>query len=176
MVVLEEGPVVSSKDFTGSIKESFKHLYRNTGTDTTTGIPSILIATGKCLGRTTWSTWAPASGRRPHPSRLEGTGACGLRPGRPRALLRRGRGGDERAAGQARGDGPRRPDHRRRGHRLGLHPKPIRRNVNNNCHGCGNCAYGCEQDAKQSMILNAIPDAEGRRDLLLRHPRRDPGA
>ena len=161
VVVLEEGPVVSSKDFVGSnIKEAFKHLYRNTGADTTTGIPSILVASGKCLGGTTvvnMGTCFRAPDRILNGWKEQGLTEYGpeglaplydeveeemsVQPVKPEVM---GRGGQIIAEGAT---------------KLGLHPRPIRRNVNNNCHGCGNCAYGCEQDAKQSMILNAIPDA-----------------
>jgi choline dehydrogenase-like flavoprotein len=44
--------------------------------------------------------------------------------------------------------------------RLGLHPKPLRRNVSDACKGCGNCPYGCTEDAKQSMIVKVIPEAD----------------
>ena len=161
VVVLEEGPAVSSKDFTGRIKDSFKNLYRNTGADTTTGIPSILVPTGKCLGGTTvvnMGTCFRAPDRILRSWREQGLSDYGpeelaplydeveeemsVQAVKPEVM---GRGGEIIAAGAA---------------KLGLHPRPIRRNVNNNCHGCGSCAYGCEQDAKQAMILNAIPDAE----------------
>lgn len=161
VVVLEEGPAISSKDFTGRIKDSFKTLYRNTGADATTGIPSILVPTGRCLGGTTVVNMGTCF-RAPDPV-LNNWVEMGLTDYSPEGLAPlydeveeemsvqavkpevMGKGGETIARGAE---------------KLGLHPRPIRRNVSDACHGCGNCAYGCQQDAKQSMILNAIPAAE----------------
>jgi len=161
VVVLEEGPAISSRDFTGRIKDSFKNLYRNTGADATNGIPAILVPTGKCLGGTTvvnmgtcfrapdrilrgWveqglSDYSPEAMA---PLYDEVEEEMSVQPVKPEVM---GRGGEVIAQGA---------------NKLGLHPRPIRRNVSDACRGCNNCAYGCQQDAKQSMILTAIPDAD----------------
>jgi choline dehydrogenase-like flavoprotein len=163
VVVLEEGGAYSRKDFTGRIKEAFTDLYRNQGVDTTAGVPAVIVPTGKCLGGTTvinmgtcfrtpdnvLTSWQEMG--------LEGYGPKGMAPYfdrveeemsvqavKPEVM---GRNGELIAEGAK---------------KLGLSAKPIRRNVSDACKGCGNCAYGCTEDAKQSMILNAIPEADRR--------------
>ncbi len=160
VVVLEEGGVFSRKDFSGNIKDSFNTLYRNKGLDTTAGIPAVIVPTGKCLGGTTVVNMgtcfrAPATvlnewvelgltgyteqDMAPYYDRVEQ--AMSVQPVKPEVM---GGNGEIIALGAK---------------KLGLHPKPISRNVNDDCKGCGNCAYGCTEDAKQSMILNYIPQA-----------------
>jgi choline dehydrogenase-like flavoprotein len=41
---------------------------------------------------------------------------------------------------------------------LGLHCRPLKHNVKN-CLGCGNCQFGCLENAKQSMDISYIPIA-----------------
>ena len=50
VVVLEEGGAFFSDSFTGRIKDASLAMYRNFGVDSTVGIPSILVPTGRCLG------------------------------------------------------------------------------------------------------------------------------
>jgi len=161
VVALEEGGAYFTRDFTGRIKDGFKRMYRNQGMDATTGIPSIVVPSGKCLGGTTvvnmgtcfrtpdavlkkWvdeglTDYEPAR-MAPYFDRVEEE--MSVQPVKPEVM---GRNGELVAEGAK---------------RLGLHPHPIRRNVSDACKGCGNCAYGCTESAKQSMILNAIPEAD----------------
>jgi choline dehydrogenase-like flavoprotein len=48
---------------------------------------------------------------------------------------------------------------RRGAQKLGLSGGPIPRNITD-CHGCGQCAFGCPSDAKQAMHLSYLPRAE----------------
>ena len=161
VVVLEEGKARFSPDFPDGIKDAFKTLYRNTGADAATGIPTVIVPTGKCLGGTTvvnmgtcfrapeavLRTWQGfglpdygPEGLAPYYDEVERE--MSIQAVKPEVM---GRGGEIIAEGAT---------------RLGLHPRPIRRNVSDACRGCGNCAYGCKQDAKQSMIVKVIPEAE----------------
>lgn len=161
VVVLEEGGAYSRKDFSGRVREAFSTLYRNQGADASTGVPSVIVPTGKCLGGTTVVNMGTCF-RAPdsvllewEKGGLEGYGPAdmaplydrveeemSIQPVRPEVM---GKNGEIIAEGAK---------------KIGLHPQPIRRNVSDACKGCGNCAYGCTEDAKQSMILNAIPDAD----------------
>jgi choline dehydrogenase-like flavoprotein len=158
VVVLEEGGTFSREHFTGVIKDSMAKLYRNFGLDATAGIPSVIVPTGKCLGGTTVINMgtcfrAPARVLEAWKAQgLSGYSEAELSPYydrvekitnvqevKPEVM---GRNGEIIAEGAR---------------RLGLHPHPIRRNVSDDCKGCGNCAYGCQENAKQAMILNYIP-------------------
>ncbi len=50
---------------------------------------------------------------------------------------------------------------RRGAEALGLKFKSLRRNARG-CLGCGRCAFGCPEDAKQSMNISYVPMAAGR--------------
>ena len=160
VVVLEEGGAYFTEDFDGKIKRATKLFYRNQGMDATLGVPAVLVPTGKCLGGTTvinmgtcfrapdniLELWEEAG--------LEGWGVEGLAPYYDRVEERMsiqpvkpevmGKNGETIAMGAE---------------KLGLHPQPIRRNVNDKCRGCGNCAYGCTEAAKEAMVINAVPQA-----------------
>jgi choline dehydrogenase-like flavoprotein len=158
VVVLEEGGYYTRKDFGISIKDAFLRFYRNQGMDTAFGIPSVIVPTGKCLGGTTVVNMgtcfrAPArilkqwedmgvegyseSELAPYYEKVESL--MSVQPVKDEVM---GRGGQIIAEGAR---------------KLGLRPEPIRRNVNDECKGCGNCSYGCREDAKQAMHLNYIP-------------------
>jgi len=160
VVVLEEGGAYFSKDFPKTIKESFMKLYRNNGFDSTVGIPTVIVPTGKCLGGTTvvnmgtcfrlpeqthkkWEelgiTGWSSKDLQPYYQKVEKI--MQVQPVKPEVM---GKNGEVIAQGAK---------------MLGYHPKPLLRNVNDNCKGCGNCSYGCHEDAKQAMILNYIPMA-----------------
>jgi len=160
VVVLEEGGNYSSKDYPKTIFESFMKLYRNQGLDTTLGIPAIVLPTGKCLGGTTVINMGTCF-RLPDYTHqkwedlgIKGYSAKDLAPYYDQVeemmSVRRvtpevmGRNGEIIAEGAK---------------KLGLHPMPILRNVNDRCKGCCNCSYGCREDAKEAMILNYIPRA-----------------
>ena len=158
VVVLEEGGAYFRESFTGVIKDSMAQLYRNLGVDATAGVPSVIVPTGKCLGGTTvinmgtcfrvvesvLEEWQDqelqgyrAEDLAPYYDRVEKI--IQVQEVKPEIM---GKNGEIIAEGAR---------------RLGLHPKPIRRNVSDACKGCGNCSYGCLEDAKQAMTLNYIP-------------------
>lgn len=161
VVVLEEGGAYFRKDFTGRIKDSMATMYRNQGADATTNMPVVAVPTGKCLGGTTVINMGTCFRAPDHVLRsweesgLEGYGPEGMAPYydlieeemsiQPVKPEQMGRGGEIIAEGAK---------------KLGLHPRPLRRNVSDDCKGCGNCAYGCLEDAKQSMIVKVIPAAD----------------
>jgi len=160
VIVLEEGGAFFREHFSGAIKDSMAKLYRNFGADATAGIPSVIVPTGKCLGGTTvinmgtcfrasaqvleeWTAQGLSGYREaelaPYYDRVEKI--TNIQEVKPEIM---GKNGEIIAEGAR---------------RLGLHPRPIRRNVSDDCKGCGNCAYGCLENAKQAMILNYIPQA-----------------
>jgi len=136
-------------------------MYRNMGLDATIGIPTVLVPTGKCLGGTTvinsgtcfrapdsvLAQWKENGLEEYGPAELapyydEVEELMSVQPVKPEVMGR---------AGEIIAEGAR---------ALGLHPKPLNRNVSDACKGCGNCPYGCVEDAKQSMVVRIIPEAD----------------
>jgi len=161
VVVLEEGGAYFKKDFSGRVKDAMNKMYRNQGADLSTGWPAVMVPSGRCLGGTTvvnmgtsfrapdhvLQSWVDdgldgygPSDMAPYYDRVEEL--MSIREVKPEVM---GRGGEVIAEGAK---------------KLGLHPKPIRRNVSDACRGCGNCSYGCTEDAKQSMVVKVIPEAD----------------
>ena len=160
VVVLEEGGAYFRSDLSGRVEDAITTLYRNCGLDLALGRPSIMVPTGKCLGGTTvinmgvcfrapdtvLATWKRSGLDSYGPSEMapvydEIEELMSVQPVKPEVM---GRTGEIITEGAL---------------RLGLHPKPIRRAVSDDCRGCGNCAYGCTEDAKQSMTVRLIPEA-----------------
>lgn len=161
VVVLEEGNPYFREDFTGKVSDATKLMYRNMGLDATLGAPAVLVPTGCCLGGTTvinsgtcfrapdrvlesWlefglDDYSPEA-MAPYYGRVEEL--MSVQPVKPEVM---GRAGDIISEGAR---------------RLGLSPKPLKRNVSDACKGCGNCPYGCTEDAKQSMVVKVIPEAD----------------
>ena len=160
VIVLEEGGFYNKDNYPKTIRECFLKLYRNHGMDTTMGIPAIIVPTGKCLGGTTVINMGtcfrlPSSTHK----KWEEMGVAGwsetdlspyydqvekimsVREIQPDVM---GKNGEIIAEGAR---------------RMGLHPRPLKHNINEHCKGCGNCSYGCHEDAKQAMTLNYIPQA-----------------
>ena len=162
VAVLEEGAYFTSEDFVGPPWERFMRMCRDSGTTAALGKPIIPLPLGRAVGGTTvvnsgtcfrtprkvldrWSREfgildVDAGSMDPIFDRVEEV--LSVRPvpwevmGRNGLSIHRG----ARA--------------------LGLSSGPILRNITD-CHGCGQCAYGCPSDAKQAMHLSYLPRAEG---------------
>jgi len=160
VIVLEQGGYYNKDNYPKTIRECFLKMYSNHGVDTTVGIPAIVVPTGRCLGGTTvinmgtcfrlpssthkkWEEggitgWSEAD-LAPYYDQVEEI--MSVREIEPEVM---GRNGEIIAEGAR---------------RMGLHPRPLKHNINEHCKGCGNCSYGCHEDAKQAMTLNYIPQA-----------------
>jgi choline dehydrogenase-like flavoprotein len=161
VAVLEEGGYFTSEDFVGPPLERLMRICRDGATTAIVGRPLIPMPLGRAVGGTT----------------VVNSGTC-FRP--PRALLSRwerdhgieGLGGEEMDPVFERVEqtlGVRPVPWEIMGnngliaHRgataLGLSGGPILRNIID-CHGCGQCAFGCPSDAKQAVHLSYLPRAE----------------
>lgn len=160
VIILEEGAYYSSQDFGKEPLEIVQKIYRGAGLQTTLGLPSILLPTGRAVGGTTLinsgtcfrlpdkviERWQKEFGLldlspeilSPYFDRVEKN--LHVSPvaeailGNNAKIFRRGL------------------------ENMGLQGSPLRRNAKD-CQGAGMCCFGCPNDAKQSVHLSYIPQA-----------------
>jgi choline dehydrogenase-like flavoprotein len=161
VAILEEGGYFTSDDFDGPPWERFTRFCRDGGMTVALGKPIIPMPLGKAVGGTTlvnsgtcfrtprnvlrgWSRLFGVPGldaetMDPIFDRVEEVVSVKPAPweliGANGLLVHRG------------------------AQKLGLSGGPIPRNITD-CHGCGECAFGCPSDAKQAMHLSYLPRAE----------------
>ncbi len=162
VVVLEEGCRVSAEeDFTGPPWHRFQRFCRDDGMTVALGSPPIPLPLGKVVGGTT----------------VVNSGTCFRAPDRVLARWRsefglEGRGPDEIAPFYESIEdflnvrpvpwellGPNGEAAHRGAVALGLSGGPLLRNITD-CHGCGQCAFGCPTGAKQAMHVSYLPRAQ----------------
>ena len=161
VIVVEEGPQVDSqKDFSGPVFGRFEKLCRDNATSLIWGRPPIPLPLGRVVGGTTvvnsgtcfrapervLQRWATEHG-------VEGIAAGELAPYyeeieeflnvRPVPWELLGANGMAAHKGAV---------------VLGYSGGPLLRNVAD-CHGCGQCVFGCPTDAKQAMHVSYLPRA-----------------
>jgi len=159
VIVVEEGPHVTSESFVGPVFDRFQRLCRDNGMTQVWGRPPIPLPLGKVVGGTT----------------VVNSGTCFRAPER---VLRAWDA--ENGLGVARGEldehfasiedvlnvravpwavlGPNGRVAHEGATKLGLTGGPLLRNITD-CHGCGECAFGCSRDAKQAMHVSYLPRA-----------------
>ena len=159
VVVLEEGShVTAQRDFVGPVFERFQRFCRDNGTTQVLGTPPIPLPLGKVVGGTTvvnsgtcfrapdrvLDRWSVEDGvRDARPADLERHYVAledflNVRPV-PWELL-----------------GPNGMAAHRGAVALGYSGGPLLRNISD-CHGCGQCAFGCPTNAKQAMHISYLP-------------------
>ncbi len=169
-VLLEEGPLKSTRDFHMRESEAYPQLYQESAARKTLD-DAISILQGRCVGGSTTVNWT--SSFRTPPSTLAywqrefGLGELAgdrlspwfevmerrlsvapwtTAPNKNNELLHRG------------------------AHRLGISTAVIRRNVRG-CLDLGYCGMGCPTNAKQSMLVTTLPAALDRGATLVTHAR-----
>ena len=159
VIVVEEGPHVTSEAFTGAVFDRFQRLCRDNGMTQVWGRPPIPLPLGKVVGGTTVVNSgtcfrAPARVLRAWDAEfgldvgdgelddhyLSAEDALNVRPVPWDVLGPNGRIAHQGAT------------------KLGLTGGPLLRNIAD-CHGCGECAFGCSRDAKQAMHVSYLPRA-----------------
>ncbi|MCC6198176.1 MAG: GMC family oxidoreductase [Burkholderiales bacterium] len=160
VVLLEEGPLRSSRNFHMREDEAYTELYQESAARKTTD-KAINILQGRCVGGGTTVNWT--SSFRTPPATLEfWQRRYGLRELTQEAMAPWFARMEERLAiapwavapnanneALARGAG-----------KLGIATPVIRRNVKG-CWNLGYCGVGCPTNAKQSMLVTTIPAALG---------------
>jgi choline dehydrogenase-like flavoprotein len=161
VIVLEEGSQVTTDDFRGPPFDRFQRYCRDNATTLTLGTPPIPLPLGRVVGGTTvvnsgtcfrapakvldrWRTeygieHSSAHDLAPHYEAIESF--LNVRPVPWELLGPNGRLAHDGAVA------------------LGLSGGPLLRNITD-CHGCGQCAFGCPTGAKQAMHVSYLPRAQ----------------
>jgi choline dehydrogenase-like flavoprotein len=161
VIVLEEGEHVTAADFSGPMFHRLQRFCRDNGTTQVWGDPPIPLPLGKVVGGTT----------------VVNSGTCFRAPDR---VLDRwvSEFGVEESTQSELADhyrpleeflnvrpvpwellGPNGMAAHRGAVALGYSGGPLLRNIAD-CHGCGQCAFGCPTNAKQAMHISFLPRAQ----------------
>ncbi|MBI2061706.1 MAG: GMC family oxidoreductase [Nitrospirae bacterium] len=171
VVVVEEGGHFTSKDFHGPPMERAMKLYRNRGITGTLGLPPVVLPLGCTVGGTTTinsgtcfrtpsyviEEWNQNSGLGLTPESLNSYYERVERELKVKPVWEEILGGNGRIV-------------RKGAESLGWSHGPIRRNIDG-CKGCGECGFGCTQNAKLGTNLTYIPKAVEAGATLFFHAR-----
>lgn len=170
VVMIEEGPLRSSRDFSMREADAYPALYQESAARRTLD-QSITILQGRCVGGSTTVNWT-SSFRTPDETLHWWVERWALPSFAPEALSTWFAQAERRL-----GIGPwlvppnENNELLRRGAmKLGLAAPAIPRNVRN-CFNLGYCGMGCPTNAKQSMLVTTIPEALERGATLLTRAR-----
>ena len=160
VVVLEEGPQVTAEDFEGAMFDRFQRFCRDNGMTQVWGTPPIPLPLGRVVGGTTVVNSGTCF-RAPDRVLARWENEFGVEGASPEELARYyediERFLDVRPVpwdllgpnGRVAHDGA---------VALGYSGGPLLRNIKD-CHGCGQCAFGCPTNAKQAMHISYLPRA-----------------
>jgi choline dehydrogenase-like flavoprotein len=158
VVLVEEGPLRSSRDFNQREIEAYPALYQESAARKTTD-KAINILQGRCVGGSTTVNWT-SSFRTPAATLRFWADTLGLHELTEASMAPWFEQAERRLNI---GPWPTAPNEnndllRRGAVRLGLSHGAIARNVKG-CWNLGSCGMGCPTNAKQSMLLTTIPTA-----------------
>jgi choline dehydrogenase-like flavoprotein len=172
LVIVEEGPLKSSRDFKQLEAEAYPTLYQESA-GRKTADKAINILQGRCVGGSTTVNWT-SSFRTPSATLGYWQKHFGLADFTDDALAPWFQSAEQRL-----GIGPwlvppnENNDLLRRGAlKLGIAAAAIQRNVRG-CWNLGSCGLGCPTNAKQSMLVTTLPTALDRGATLLVETRAD---
>lgn len=166
VVIIEEGPLKSSKDFNQLESEAYPSLYQESAARKTED-KAINILQGRCVGGSTTVNWT--SSFRTPPSTLEfWQDRFGLKSYSLEALAPYFAQAEQRLniAPWLAAPNENNALLRHGATRLGIATASIPRNVKG-CWNLGSCGLGCPTNAKQSMLVTTIPAALERGAQLL---------
>jgi choline dehydrogenase-like flavoprotein len=158
VVIVEEGPLMSSTDFQMRERDAYEHLYQESAGRQTSD-HGVTILQGRCVGGSTTVNWT-ASFRTPRRTLAYWKDGLGLRMMDEASLAPWFARMEERLSIAPWTTAPNRNnDALRVGcEKLGFSSGIMRRNVKA-CLNLGYCGMGCPANAKQSMLLTTIPAA-----------------
>jgi choline dehydrogenase-like flavoprotein len=166
IVIVEEGPLKSSRDFRQLESEAYPSLYQESASRKTTD-KAISILQGRCVGGSTTVNWT-SSFRTPSSTLAYWRTYFGLTDLSDEALAP----WFEQVEGRLNvGPWTLAPNEnneslRRGAQLLGIATATMRRNVKG-CWNLGSCGLGCPTNAKQSMLITTLPAALERGATLL---------
>ncbi len=158
VLLVEEGPLKSSRDFNMLEAEAYPQLYMDSAARKTRD-KAINILQGRCVGGGTTVNWT-SSFRTPPTTLAHWREHCGL-PGFTEAALAPWFSRMEARLSIAPWEVAPNANNgalARGAHRIGIAAPAIRRNVKG-CWNLGYCGMGCPTNAKQSMLVTTIPAA-----------------
>jgi choline dehydrogenase-like flavoprotein len=167
VVMIEEGPLRSSRDFRAQEeRRAYPELYMESA-NRQTADKAINILQGRCVGGSTTVNWT-SSFRTPSPTLAHWKKHFGLADMSDEALSPWFLQAEQRLSIGPWLIQPNVNNHKLRegAARLGIPTAAILRNVNN-CWNLGSCGLGCPTNAKQSMLVTAVPAALDRGATLL---------
>ena len=158
VVIVEEGPLASSRGFRMREADAYPALYQE-GAARKTRDKAVNILQGRCVGGSTTVNWT-SSFRTPEPTLAFWRERFGLAEFTPEALAPWFAQAEERLSIA---DWPVPPNEnnailRRGAQALGIDAPGIRRNVKG-CANLGYCGTGCPVNGKQSMLVTTLPAA-----------------
>ena len=158
VVLIEEGPLASSRDFTLHEADAYPRLYQESAARKTRD-KAITILQGRCVGGSTTVNWT-SSFRTPEPTLAFWRQRFGLPTMDPQALAPWFGQAERRLGIQPWLTPPNENNDllRRGALALGIPAAAILRNVRG-CWNLGYCGMGCPTNAKQSMLVTTIPSA-----------------
>ena len=170
VVMIEEGPLRSSRHFDMRESQAYPHLYQESAARKTED-KAINILQGRCVGGSTTVNWT-SSFRTPEPTLAFWSARYGLADYSPAALSPWFAQAERRLSiGPWLAPPNENNDLLRRGATaLGIPTAAIARNVRN-CFNLGYCGVGCPTNAKQSMLVTTIPAALDQGATLLTRAR-----
>jgi choline dehydrogenase-like flavoprotein len=169
VVVVEEGPLVGSSEFTMREREAYPRLYQESAGRQTQD-KGITILQGRCVGGGTTVNWT-SSFRTPARVLAHWTEAYGLKAAAASLSPWFERIEQRLAVGPWQAPPNANNDALKRGcEELGLSWGYIRRNVKG-CANLGYCGMGCPLNAKQSMLVTTLPAALDRGATLVQRAR-----
>ena len=172
VVLVEEGPLKSSRDFRQLESEAYPSLYQESASRQTAD-KAITILQGRCVGGSTTVNWT-SSFRTPSATLAHWREHYGLTDFTDEALSPWFQSAERRLnIGPWLAPPNENNDLLRRGAlKLGIPAAAILRNVKG-CWNLGSCGLGCPTNAKQSMLVTTLPAALDRGATLLVQTRAD---
>jgi choline dehydrogenase-like flavoprotein len=158
VVMVEEGPLKSSRDFNQKESEAYPQLYQESAARKTQD-KAINILQGRCVGGSTTVNWT-SSFRTPGPTLQYWQDHFGLTDYSVQALAPYFAQAEQRLNILPWLTPPNENNDllRRGAAKLGISASAISRNVKG-CWNIGSCGLGCPTNAKQSMLVTTIPAA-----------------
>ncbi len=158
VVIIEEGPLLSSRHFQQLESQAYPTLYQESAARKTAD-KAINILQGRCVGGSTTVNWT-SSFRTPPATLRWWVEALGLEDYSPQALAPWFEQAEARLSIAPWPVAPNTNNEllRQGALRLGIEAQTIQRNVKG-CWNLGSCGLGCPTNAKQSMLVTTLPAA-----------------